>query len=259
MRPANLVPTSALRMIDRARTRRFLATTGPATLEYVRRNGLVVERGPFAGMRYLEGMERISGDLVAKLTGEYERELHPAIEEWVAARPEHVIDVGCAEGYYAVGLALAIPGATVHAFDIDQVARERCAALAELNGVADRVRIAGECVPESLSELPPAGVVLLSDCEGGERSVLDPGRAPRLLGWPILVELHDFIDASISQTMLARFSPTHDIEMIDGQGRAADDLPELSFMTARQRQAVLSERRPGPMRWAHMRPRRSPA
>jgi hypothetical protein len=255
MRPAALVPTPALRMLDRARTRRFLATTGPATAEYVRRHGLLVERGPFAGMRYLEGLERTSGDLVAKLTGAYERELHPVIEEWVAARPQHVIDVGCAEGYYAVGLALAIPGGTVHAFDIDEVARARCRALAELNEVADRVRIGGECVPESLEEFPDEGVVLLSDCEGGERALLNPERAPTLRRWPILVELHDFIDASVSQKIGERFSPTHEIQVIDGEERAPEELPELDFMTARQRQAVLSERRPGPMRWAHMRPR----
>jgi hypothetical protein len=257
MRPATLVPTSALRMIDRARTRRFLARTGPATVEFVRRYGLRVQHGPFTGMEYLEGLERTSGDLVAKLTGSYERELHPAIAEWVDARPQHVIDVGCAEGYYAVGLALAIPGATVHAFDIDEVARARCAALAELNGVSDSVRIAGECTASTLNGFPERGVAVLSDCEGAERSVLDPGRAPRLTGWPILVELHDFVDPTISQTMATRFSPTHEIETIEGQGREREDLPELGFMTPRERAAVLSERRPGPMRWAHMRPRRS--
>jgi hypothetical protein len=255
MRPGTLVPSSALRVIDRARNRRFLSTTGPPTVEYVRRNGLTVTRGPFAGMRYLEGFERTSGDLVAKLTGAYERELHGAIGEWVAAGPEHVIDIGCAEGYYAVGLALAIPGATVYAFDIDEQARARCAQLAELNGVADRVRVAGECTPGVLNGFPERGVALLSDCEGAEVDVLDPSRAPRLAGWSLLVELHEFIDASIPDTLSGRFENTHEIGTIDGEDRQADELPELDFMTQRQREAVLSERRPGPMRWAQMRPR----
>jgi hypothetical protein len=258
MRPAALVPAPVLRTIDRQRTRRFLAITGPATVAYVERNGLTVGGGPFAGMRYLEGLERTSGDLVAKLTGSYERELHPALAEWAAAAPRHVVDVGCAEGYYAVGLALAIPSATVHAFDIDATARSRCAALAALNGVGDRVLVNGECEPGSLSELPQRDVVLLSDCEGAERSLLDRERAPRLRGWPMIVELHDFIDPSISETILARFSASHRIALIDGEARTGEDLPELSFMTPRQRQAVLSERRPGPMRWACMWPLEGP-
>jgi hypothetical protein len=254
MRISNVLPSSALRAVDRVRTRRFLSTTGPATVEYVARNGLEVSRGPFAGMRYLEGLERSSGDLVAKLVGSYEHELHPAIEEWISAGLTHVIDVGCAEGYYAVGLARAIPRLRMHAFDIDPSARARCAALAELNGVEDRMRLHGECSPESLAAFPAQAVALLSDCEGAERELLDPLRAPRLRGWPILVELHDFIDPHITETITARFGESHTIEIIHGQDRS-DALPELDFMSARERAAVLSERRPGPMRWAHLRPR----
>ncbi len=43
--------------------------------------------------------------------------------------------------------------------------------------------------------------------------------------------------------------------MIEGEPRDVDGMPELDFMTPRQRHAVLSERRPGPMRWARMDPR----
>jgi hypothetical protein len=251
---SDVVPSFALRSIDRVRTRRFLSKTGPPTVEYVRRNGLVVARGPFAGMRYLGGLERTSGDLVAKLAGTYERELHPSIDEWIRSELTDVIDVGCAEGYYAVGLALKMPEVMMHAFDIDADARSRCATLAQLNGVEARVQLGGECTPETLRRFPQRGVALLSDCEGFERRLLDPKLAPQLVGWPILVELHDFIDPDITDTIVSRFAPTHEIELIDGQGRD-NDLPELGFMSPPERAAVLGERRPGPMRWAHLRPR----
>ena len=130
-----------------------------------------------------------------------------------------------------------------------------CADLARINGVRDGVRIGGECRPEGLGELPADGVVLLSDCEGAERELLDPQRAPRLLGWRILVELHDFIDPSLTETVTGRFRATHDIALIEGRPRSGDAFPELSFMSASQRSAVLSERRPEAMRWADMRPR----
>jgi hypothetical protein len=203
----------------------------------------------------MAGLERSSGDLVAKLVGSYECELYPVFAEWVAARPVHVIDIGCAEGFYAVGLARAITGATVHAFDIDELARRRCAQLARVNGVEDRVRIGGELRPEELGELPADGVVVLSDCEGAELDLLDPARAPRLLGWGMLVEVHDFVDPSISAVLTERFSDTHEIEFIAGRERVSGALPELGFLSATQRSALLSERRPGAMRWAVMRPR----
>ena len=250
MRPSTLVPSAALRAVDRVRTRRFLATTGPATVEYVRRNGLQVRHGPFEGMRYLEGFERTSGDLVAKLTGSYERSWTGPWES--GSRPARSTSSMSAAPRATTpsGSHTRSPSTTVHAFDIDASARSRCARLAELNGVADRVLLGGECTAASLGELPEQGVVLLSDCEGAERAILDPELAPRLRGWPILVELHDFIDPTITETIVARFEPTHEIEMIPGQDRAGDLLPELDFMTPRQRAAVLSERRPGPMSWA---------
>src|SRR5205807_1286288 len=121
--------------IDRVRTRRFLAKVAGPTAEYVQRNGLEVCRGPLRGMRYIKGLEGSSGDLVAKLAGTYERELHSVVADWIAAKHPQIIDVGCAEGYYAVGFAYAMNDTTVHAFDIDPVARERCASLSRLNGV----------------------------------------------------------------------------------------------------------------------------
>lgn len=251
-----LLPARVLRTIDRFRTRRFLASVAGPTAEYVRRHGLEVRRGPFRGMRYIDGLESSSGDLVAKLAGTYERELHVVLAHWIAAKYTHIIDVGCAEGYYAVGFAHAMSDATVHAFDIDPLARERCAALAQLNGVGDRLRILGLCEPTALGAFPKRGVALLSDCEGYERTLLDPAVAPVLRGWPILVELHEFIDDSITETIRERFADSHDVEIIEGEGREQDArLSEVAFMTGRQRAAVLGERRPGPMRWAHLRPR----
>jgi hypothetical protein len=254
MRAPTFVPDKLLRTIDGVRARRILATTGPATVEYARRYGLRVRRGPFAGLEYPGGWERAIGDLAAKLTAAYEYELHRAAATWIEVGFDHVIDVGCAEGYYAVGFALKMPSTTVHAFDIDPAQRERCDVLASLNGVADRVQIAGELTPADLGRFPEHGVALLSDCEGAERMLLDPARAPRLRGWPLLVELHDFIDPTITETICARFSSTHEIELIESETRDEEPPPELSFASRRQRTVMLSERPPG-MRWAHMRPR----
>ncbi|HXA55544.1 MAG TPA: hypothetical protein VNV37_11790, partial [Solirubrobacteraceae bacterium] len=203
---------------------------------------------------YIPGLEATAGDLVAKLAGTYERELHGVVEEWIADDLTHVIDVGSAEGFYVIGFALTIPRATVHAFDIDAAARERCAAMAELNGVGERVRIGGLCDPASLDAFPERGVALWSDCEGGELALLDPQLAPRLRGWTILVELHDFVDPSITSTICARFAASHEIEIIDALPRQRDIPEEISFATPRQRAALLKER-PLKMHWAHLRPR----
>lgn len=249
------LPAPIGRRIDARRTRRFLDLIGPPTRDFVARYGLEVRHGPLEGLSYLPGLEATSGDLVAKLLGAYEAELHPTLERWIASGATRVLDVGSAEGYYAVGLAYAMPEAAVYAYDIDPDARARCAQLAALNGVMARVVIRGECTPESLNEHPESDVLLLSDCEGYERVLLDPAATDRLARWSILVELHEFLDLGITDVLDARFRSTHDIELIEGVLRDGAAYPELAEVPDRERRALLSENRPGAMRWMALTPR----
>src|SRR5580765_3232142 len=98
---------------------------------FIARHGARILGGPFAGMEYVQFATE--GSLIARLLGTYESELHPHLAALAAAGLDTVIDVGCAEGYYAVGLARAMPQVTVHAHDIDEKARAACAALAAKN------------------------------------------------------------------------------------------------------------------------------
>ena len=252
---AGLVPNAVKRAIDRRRTARFLARVGPATHEHVRRHGLEVRRSPLAGLRYLPQLAATSGDLVAKLVGTYELELHAALERWIASAPATIVDVGSAEGTYAVGLALAIPSTRVVAFDVDPAARALCAAMAELNGVADRVDVRAECTHELLNGLAAAGLAIFLDCEGCELVLLRPDLVPALRRTPIIVELHDFVDASISQTIAERFAPTHDVRIVQGTARDPATVPELAGLDTTTAAALLSEFRPGAMRWGVLTPR----
>ena len=52
----------------------------------------------------------------------------------------HVLDLGCGVGTIAVGLAVASPGITVDAVDVNERAVELTALNADRHGVADRVR-----------------------------------------------------------------------------------------------------------------------
>lgn len=252
---SRVVPDAAKRVLDRRRSERFLALVRPATDEHVRCHGLEVRRGPLAGLRYLPELARTSGDLVAKLVGTYEQELHPALESWINAAPAMIVDVGSAEGTYAVGLAVAIPHARVLAFDVDPAARALCRAMAEFNGVVDRVRVQGPCTHDVLNGLPPDDVSLFLDCEGCELELLRPDLVPPLRCWPIIVELHDFVDASITATIVERFSLTHDVQLVEGTGRDPAAVPELAGLDRRARAAVLSEFRPTAMRWGVLTPR----
>ena len=72
------------------------------------------QSGPFAGMSCIS--EAICSSLVPKLLGSYESELHQVLNQILETDYQNVIDIGCAEGYYAVGLALRLPNARVYAW-----------------------------------------------------------------------------------------------------------------------------------------------
>jgi hypothetical protein len=194
---------------------------------------------------------------VPKLLGAFELELRPMLEKVLDKENQIrvVLNVGCAEGYYAVGLALKLPGTTVHAFDADPSFRLMCSRMASLNGVADCISVHDAVTAAGLQAfLQTESVFVVCDCEGCELELLDPARAPGLRTATIIVELHDFVDDRISSTIIGRFRGTHDIQIIGSHGRDARRYPELDGLSHEDAALALSEARPGPMEWAWMQP-----
>ena len=75
-----------------------------------------------------------TGSNVPKRLGCYEQELRSLIDSWSGC--DRVIDIGCGEGCYAVGLARRMPVAEVRVFDISPAARNACARAATVHGVS---------------------------------------------------------------------------------------------------------------------------
>ncbi len=224
------------------------------TKRFVAAHGLVVRGGPFAGLRYVPGAVRHKV-LVPRLLGVYERQLHSTLEELIATRPVRVVNVGAADGYYAVGMAMRLPEAVVDAFEIDPWEQDRCRALAEANGVADRVVIHGACEPDDLHVRVGPRTVVLCDCEGCEVDVLDLERVPKLAATHLVVELHDILRDGVTPTLSRRFAATHDMRVLDLEVADPADHPELAAMPAPERPLVLDEGRPPGIRWAVFTPR----
>jgi hypothetical protein len=220
--------------------------------------GLAVLHGPFAGMLYPERKADCSS-LFPKILGSYESELHPFLEE--TCRKEHrvVVDVGCAEGCYAVGLARRLPGARVHAFDLDGEAIRLCGEMAHLNGVLDRVTTGASCGPETLRSLCRSGKALIvSDCEGYEKDLFTEEVVPSLAGHDLLIEVHDCLDIEISGTLRRRSSATHSIRAV----QSLDDIvkahtyshAELGPYDLATRNLLLAEHRASIMEWLYLTP-----
>jgi hypothetical protein len=218
---------------------------------------LRVLSGPFAGLEYFPFAS--GSALLPKLVGSYELEIHPAVEAAIERGYRRVVNVGCGEGYYAVGFARRLPEAEIHAFDTDIVARQRARQLARKNGVAERVRVKGLCHPAKLRRLVGPGTLVVCDCEGCEIRLLDPVLVPELAATDLIVELHDFIDPTISTRVLDRFRHTHRIEIFSMTDRSALRLAALAVLEPVQRKTALLEGRPEGMQWAWIQAREGKA
>lgn len=241
--PSNRQLDSALRILAKWRSHLIEETL-------LRREGDTVLSGPFQGMHY--GVRATEGARVARLLGCYEASLAPVIEEIIARAYPLVIDIGSAEGYYAVGLARRMPGSRILARDQNTKAQASCAELARLNDVADRVQIGGEVQHADFAMCRNQPTVIICDIEGAERALLDPKAAPELKHADILVECHERITPGITQDLQARFRATHTITRLD---RTLDSsaLPRwMDSLSDLDRALALWEWRGGPTPWLWM-------
>ncbi len=211
------------------------------------RQGDAIAHGPFAGMAY--PVAASEGGRAPRLMGTYEASLHPVLEMVIARAYPQVLDIGCAEGYYAVGLARRMPDSLIHARDSDARARALCAALAKANGVTDRLRIGPEVAQADLALCARARTFVLCDIEGAEETLLDPARAPALTEADLLVETHS--PAALDR-LAARFGASPRITRIDRALRP-DLLPNWDdTLSDLDRLLLLWEWRARPTPWLWM-------
>ena len=236
----------------RRHIRRFEQRMGLPELikKYTAEHGLTVLTGPFAGMAYVP--QATGSALIPKLLGSYESELHGVIEQIAKTNYAVIIDVGCAEGYYANGLAMRLSSSHVYAFDTDPEAQALCKEMARLNHVEKRVTVLGECQPSQLNELLTYRSLIVCDCEGYETQLLQPALVPAMIQSDILVELHDQVQPGATPLILERFAETHEVTMLTAAQRDPKAYSALCFLEAEEQQVAISEFRYEGQQWAFL-------
>jgi predicted O-methyltransferase YrrM len=84
------------------------------------------------------------------LLGIYERELAPLVEKVCSQGPRLIVNIGAAEGYYAIGLAIRNPSSRIVAFESETEGRALLQEMAEGNDVYTRIDIRGKCETQDL-------------------------------------------------------------------------------------------------------------
>ena len=122
--------------------------------------------GPFKGLKM-----RQKFPTKPMLLGIWEKELSFVWETLEDKR--NIIDVGAAEGFYAVGLAKKYPQKKIIAFEMDSNSRRMLKIIANDNSVSN-ITIYGKCEYEDLAQLGQKleNSIIIMDCEGYETQLL---------------------------------------------------------------------------------------
>jgi hypothetical protein len=216
--------------------------------------------GPFQGMHYIPGS--VGSSLTPKILGTYEME----VASWISRLPHFQLglDVGAAEGYYAVGLLRKGTCDRMIAWEMDPTGRDLLCKLADANSMRERLDIRGCCDPSQLGqEISKAEgeVLVVIDCEGFEGDLLPPLDKNLLERCTFVIETHNPMNPGVHERLLRHLEPTHEIEEVFPRRRKAEDFPghlcgrlKLLRIPLVNRLAM-TERRPAGLGWLLCRPK----
>lgn len=223
-------------------------------------NGCItVLSGPFCGMKYYNKI--VWGPITPKWLGTYECELHDIVDYMIKRKYSKILDIGAAEGYYAVGLAYMSPESHVISYDVDYIARKRLLELKQLNDVSN-IEIKGYCDYDEITAQLCKNALIVCDIEGCEYDLLRPDKCQALAGYDLLVEIHSFQDKSVSdveQSIIQRFCATHEIQVLSISQRditsIASQIPTLRNISKSIVERAVDECRWMPQVWLFMKRR----
>lgn len=208
--------------------------------------GTEVLNGPFKGLICLPGT------LPAQVLGSYEREIHQTLTELLKQSYTSIVNIGCSNGYFAVGIARHCPDAAVYAFDQNERSLADCKKVAELNGI--KLIAAPFCSYETLMELPLGEkAIIVCDVEGYEHELFDEAMTEALALHDVVIELHDGYDINTTKQFLDMFERTHECiihESIDDIRKAYTySYSELEGLSLAERRYILRECREYIQNW----------
>ena len=209
--------------------------------------------GPFKGMRWPAALNKTSYS-AQMLLGTYELEIHHWIEEVIRDDYDLIIDIGAAEGFYAVGLAMRNPEIPIIAFEAEVAKHKTIKTVASSNSVKN-LTIKEICQRKDIvyAVSRHERVLAIIDIDGGEKDLLCAASIPELRSIDMLIETHDGFVHGVTDLLKERFCETHTIEEIQTSQRTIEDIPNGVDLPSELAHVAMDEFRGMPQSWLFLR------
>lgn len=224
--------------------------------------GNIVAHGYFSGMSLPKEVWWTENDRFIKLLGFYEEHVIKKLAE-LGKQYKHFIDIGGADGYFAVGVLHGKLFERCTCFEISPKGREVIYKNAKLNNVLQKITIEQEGNRETIKSIVSTHgpSVVLCDIEGAEFDLFDECLLNTLSDSTIIIELHDDVMSCASNArsdLIMRAKEKFDVTYLPRQTPNMNNIPEITNWSDIKRYLALDECRPRKMDWLLLSPRINP-
>lgn len=207
----------------------------------------IIAYGPFKGMSLSQKTWWGTFDYASKILGTYETQL---IDKIISlSEPDTIlIDVGAADGFFAIGLLRGGFFKRAECFEISPKGHEVIMENAIRNGVAEGISLHGKAEAAEILQIMQQGenVVLLCDIEGAEFDLFDDNTLKGLQGSRIVIELHPHKakDGKYQrEALIERAGRYFTVDFLKRSPIPVGDFDELSHFNDNERMLAFSEGR----------------
>ncbi len=216
-------------------------------------NNPTVQSGIFKNLKYPKIYSHGSV-IFPKLMGIYEKQLHKPINELKKNNYKTVINIGAAEGYYAVGMALYFPESKVVAIDQNIDALNFLKKMSITNGTQDRVKIINGDAKIFLEQIDSnQSYLVVCDCEGCEYNIFSEKNIENLKKSDLIIEMHYSEEFSKftkqKNSFLEKFKKYHDHRIVKHEPTRLEDLKDLENITIKHAKKLANEVRAKNAEW----------
>jgi hypothetical protein len=216
--------------------------------------------GPFSGFKMAPSEWSQSMDRGVMLLGIYEQEVLAVITT-NAPSFDYFVNIGSADGYYALGVLKNNHFKKSYCFEILEKEREVFLNNAELNNLNNRFEMYEQATSDFHLMIPDdvkSNCIMLVDIEGFEFEIFNRESISAFRKALIVIELHEFAvedGESKLENLLNIASEFFDLEYLTTAARDVSVFPELRRLQDNLRWLLVSEGRAQLQRWLVLKPK----
>lgn len=188
------------------------------------------------------------------ILGVYEAEVLNEICSSEHQTKRHFVDLGAADGFYAVGGLLSKRFDHAHCFEMTTSGQDAIRRNAKINNVEGQLTIFGKAGPifyeeQKISEWTK--VFMLCDVEGAEFDIFSTDTLRAIRGSTVVIEIHNWVEDFWEkyEALLCRAAQFFTLDTLSSVTVNLPQLPYLRSMHDDNRALIRSEGRPNVMRY----------